>query len=260
MTPTQRFVAAVTGPDDELRLDEAALLIAAHAHPGLDPATSLAELDRLAAGLEPGDADGLRHRLFVVEGFTGNGQDYYDPENSCLDTVLARRCGIPITLSVVLLEVGRRCGVPLHGVSMPGHFLVATTEDPPAFIDAFHGGVVLDRAGCARRFEMMSGGAKLDPGALAPVGTRAILARMLGNLGGIARQRRDRTMLQWVLELRAAIPSLTLAERRDQAVALAGAGRFDKAADLLDLIADELGAADDHEVRRQARVLRARLN
>lgn len=260
MNPTERFVHLVGGAEADLPLDEAALLIAAHAHPDLDVAAGLAALDQLAAAVPSADVDGLRHQLFTVEGFCGNKGDYYDPENSFLDTVLSRRTGIPITLSVVLLEVGRRVGVPLVGVGMPGHFLVGTTTEPALYVDAFEGGVVLDRDGCAARFAAVTGGQRLDPAALTPVGPRAILARMLGNLGGVARQRRDRALLQWVLHLRAAIPSQSLAERRDLAGALASSGRFDEAADVLEAVADAMVVGPDHELRRQAAALRAKLN
>lgn len=260
MTPTERFVQLVGGPEEALPLDEAALLIAAHARPGLDITAGLAALDAIAARVTSPDLAALCHELFSVEGFGGNRADYYDPENSYLDRVLERRVGIPITLSVVVLEVGRRVGVGLCGIGMPGHFLVGTTDEPTRYVDAFDGGKLLDAEGCAQRFAAVTGGQRLDPAALAPVGPRSILARMLGNLGAIARQRHDRELERWVLRLRAAIPSLAPAERRDLAAALAGAGRFDEAADVLEALADSVALPAEHEIRRQARSLRARLN
>ncbi len=260
MTPTERFTELVRGPEADLPLDEAALLIAAHAHPDTDPGSSLAELDRLAQGVPDKDLAGLLARLYVEEGFGGNREDYYDPENSYLDTLLVRKKGIPISLAVVTIEVGRRCGVELVGVGMPGHFLCSTIGPEPMFIDTFEGGVLLDQVGVTRRFAAMTGGQQLDPSVLGPLGPRAILTRMLTNLGGVARQRKDHQLLQWVLQLRAVIPSRSLPERRDLASALVGAGRFDKAADVLEGLADDVGAPPDHEIRRQARSLRARLN
>jgi regulator of sirC expression with transglutaminase-like and TPR domain len=260
MTPTERFVRLAAGPEEELQLDVAALLLAGHAHPELRVEDGLAELDALAQGIPSGDLDALRHKLFDEAGFRGNSEDYYDPENSYLDTVLQRRCGIPITLSVVVLEVGRRAGVALTGVGMPGHFLVGTVAEPPRYVDAFAGGAVLDAAACAARFHQLSGGRTLEPSALAPVGPRAILARMLANLTGIARQRRDLDLLRWVLELRAAIPSRSPAERRDLAAALAGSGRFDEAAHVLEELAGAAGAAEAAKLQEAARALRARLN
>lgn len=260
MTPTERFAELVARPESALPLDEAALLIAAHAHPRVDVAAGLDRLDRLAAGVPSPDLDGIRTHLFGPEGFRGNRDDYYDPENSYLDSVLERRLGIPITLSVVLLEVARRVGVGLTGIGMPGHFLVATTAPPLRFVDAFDGGAVLDHAGCAARYAALTGGRPLDPAALAPVGPRAILTRMLSNLGGVARQRKDPGLLQWVLELRTAIPSQSVAERRDLAATLASSGRFDEAAAVLEAMADALAVGPDHDLRRQAAGLRARLN
>ncbi|MFN0028919.1 MAG: SirB1 family protein [Acidimicrobiales bacterium] len=260
MTPTERFTELVRGPEADLALDEAALLIAAHAHPDADPAASLAELDRLAQGVAGKDLSGLLQRIYGQEGFAGNREDYYNPENSYLDTVLQRRRGIPISLAVVTIEVGRRCGVELVGVGMPGHFLCATVGPEPMYIDAFEGGVLLDQLGVTQRFAAMTGGQQLDPTLLGPLGPRAMLTRMLTNLGGIARQRKDHQLLQWVLQLRAVIPSRSLPERRDLASALVGSGRFDEAADVLEGLADDVGAPPDHEIRRQARSLRARLN
>src|SRR5688572_6524210 len=112
MRPTDRFVDLVRGPEADLALDEAALLIAAHDHP-VDVVKERRRLDDLASGLPSGDLDALRRRLYVDHGLAGNEAEYYDPANSFLDQVMERRQGIPITLAVVLLEVGRRCHVEL---------------------------------------------------------------------------------------------------------------------------------------------------
>ena len=137
---------------------------------------------------------------------------------------------------------------------------MGTTSEPTQYVDAFDGGRRLDAEGCARRFAAVTGGQRLDPATLAPVGSRAILARMLANLGAIARQKRDRDLEGWVLRLRSAVPSLAPAERRDLATALATAGRFDEAAAVFEALADSLGLPEHHEIRRQSRLLRARLN
>ena len=128
--PTARFTELVQTPEAEWALDEASFLIATHARPDLDLPAQLARLDELAAQAGEPTLDGLRRLLFRDLGFSGNEVDYYDPRNSFLDEVLDRRTGIPITLAVVMLEVGRRLGVPLAGVSMPGHFLVRDKVDP----------------------------------------------------------------------------------------------------------------------------------
>ena len=111
MDATERFAAAVAAPAAEMRLDVAAFCIAAHAHPGLDVDEGCARLDALAARCPVPTFDGLRAYLFDSLGFRGNERDYGDPENSFLDSVVERRLGIPISLAVVTMEVGRRIGV-----------------------------------------------------------------------------------------------------------------------------------------------------
>ena len=130
-----------------------AFLIAAHAHPQLDVGAELARLDDLAARCATPTRDGVLAQLFGTEGFHGNEDDDYDPENSMLDTVLDRRIGIPITLSVLAIQVARRVGVTLTGIGAPGHFIVRDADDGTYF-DPFHRGRVLDdreRLGCTGR-------------------------------------------------------------------------------------------------------------
>src|SRR5260370_14557236 len=110
---------------------------------------SLEELARDA----PDGPDELARFLFGDRGFAGNDVDYADPRNSFLDEVLRRRLGIPITLSVLMIEVGRRRSVPLQAVGMPGHFLVG--GGPGRFRGPFHGGVALGREDCRAPFEKL---------------------------------------------------------------------------------------------------------
>jgi regulator of sirC expression with transglutaminase-like and TPR domain len=205
--PTARFVEAVAEDEAAIPLDRVAFLIAAHAHPELDVEVELARLDALADQAGEPTLDGLRRLLFRDLGFSGNEVDYFDPRNSFLDDVLDRRLGIPISLAVVMLEVGRRLGVPLSGVSMPGHFLVRDKVDPEVFVDPFARGLLLDRRGCQLRFHGVHGvDASFDPAFLDPVGKLAIVDRMLANLDGLAVRAGDLGMLAWVLRLRAALP------------------------------------------------------
>lgn len=205
--PTVRFTELVATPETAWALDEVSFLVAAHARPELDVQRQLARLDELAAQAGEPTLDGLRRLLFRDMGFSGNEADYYDPRNSFLDEVLDRRTGIPITLAVLMLEVGRRLGVPLAGVSMPGHFLVRDKVDPDVFVDPFAGGQVLDRRGCRLRFAGVHGpDAPFDDSFLEPVGKVAIVDRMLANLEGVATRAGDLGMLRWVLRLRAALP------------------------------------------------------
>jgi regulator of sirC expression with transglutaminase-like and TPR domain len=258
MDPTARFTGLVAGPEADLRLDELGLLLSAHAHPELDVDEQLARFDELAEQASEPTLDGLRRLLFRDLGFTGNDVDYYDPRNSFLDQVLDRRTGIPISLAVVMLEVGRRLGVPLAGVSMPGHFLVRDKVDPEVFVDPFARGLVLDRRGCRLRFHAVHGpDARFDEAFLEPVGKLAIVDRQLANLENIASVRGETFNLLWILRLRAAIPGAEDNVRRRLAITLGAAGRPDEGAALLD---DLAAATGDDATVRAARAMRARMN
>jgi regulator of sirC expression with transglutaminase-like and TPR domain len=258
---TARFRALVGRPDDEIPLDEAALLIAAHAEPGLDIAAWQQHLDDLAAGApsggDPAVPAALARHLFVDLGFAGNRERYLDPENSYLDQVLERRLGIPITLSVVMLEVGRRNGVALHAVGMPGHFLVGAGADE--WFDPFNAGVRLDRQGCAARFAETQGGAPLRAEYLQPVGTRRVLERMLGNLHNVFVPRRSPHAV-WVTRLRLAFPDLSAVERGQLAALLGELGCFTEAARELDDVARGLPGEQGRRAAAAASRLRARAN
>jgi regulator of sirC expression with transglutaminase-like and TPR domain len=263
--PSSRFRALLERPEAEIRLDEASLLVAAHAYPSLDLSHELSRLDELADTCYAPTLDALVRHLFVDLGFVGNDTDYYDPRNSYLNEVTARRTGIPITLSVLTIEVGRRIGVPLAGVSMPGHFLLRDRVDTEVFVDPFARGALIDRRAAERAFHAVHGDdAPFDSRHLEPVGAHAILARLLANLRGIFLARNDAESLLWVLSLRVDIPGVPRDERRELAGLLAGAGRFDEAASQYDTLADQLEVEDrDDEAdrcRRSARQLRARLN
>lgn len=242
-------------------LDEAALLIAAQARPTLDVSDEMRRLDEIADGCRAPTLDALVQHLFVDLGFRGNQDAYYDPRNSFLDEVVSRRTGIPISLSVLAMVVGRRLGVPLAGVGLPGHFLVRDKVDPEVFVDPFAGGAVLDRAGCERAFRRVQGdGAPFDPAYLEPVGTFTILARMLANLRAIYAARRDHHALVWVIRLRASLPDVAPEDRSELAAALAATGAFGAAADELDSIAGELGGSLGDAYADRAAAMRARLN
>ncbi len=231
---------------------------------GADVDAGLARLDELAGDvLEFPDARtpaGLARVLFVEWGFAGNTGDYGDPRNSLLPDVLDRRLGLPITLSVLLIEVGRRIGVTLHGVGMPGHFLVGVDDDPDQFVDPFHAGVVLDAGGCAERFAALYGPrVPFDARLLRPTNTRLILLRMLTNLQltYVARRSPD---AQWVANLRLAFPELTGEERRQAAEVLASVGAYGDAAAVVDALAADAPESARAELGQQATAYRARSN
>lgn len=202
LAPYRRlFSVLVQQPDEKIDLAEAALLIAAEEQPGmdLDPRPWLRRLDDMAAALAPrlaGVRDDLQRVHLLGEfltrevGLRGNADDYYDPRNSFLNEVMERGLGIPITLAIVWMEVGRRAGIPLVGVSFPGHFLLRHARHPQIFLDPFDGGRLLTLDDCRELLRQVSGDSiPFDPKLLRPTGSRQMLLRMLANLRGIYRQQ-----------------------------------------------------------------------
>lgn len=257
-----RWVECVQKPDTEVRLDEAAFLIAACASPDLDLADQMGRLDEMAGRVVHGDVTDLCRVVFDDLGFKGDDESYDDPANSYLDRVLDRRRGIPITLAVLLMEVGRRCGVPLEGVGMPGHFLVRDPSRPADLIDAFNRGRRLDRDACERLLRSVTGvTGRLTSEMVAPIGPHAILARMLANLDGSFFRRNDRVSLGWVSELRALLPGAPIGDRAQLASRLAVLGRFDAAATVLEDASTEVSADRVRDrILAEAVSMRARLN
>ncbi|MBN9791594.1 hypothetical protein DMP17_23740 [Pseudonocardia sp. TMWB2A] len=259
----------VTGPEPPL--DEAALAIAAGAAPdpevaAVSTARARATLDELADGVT--GFESLLHRLFTEAGFRGNSTDYADPRNSFLPDVLERRTGIPITLSVVAIEVGRRAGVPLEGVGMPGHFLVRV-PGTQRLVDAFDGGRRLDPAGCEELFRATTGAGPevpFDSGMLPRTSTRQILARMLENLRATYGRSRDHDGLEWVLRMRLGLRHQGPELIRELGEVLAAQARWDEAARLMESWVDgpgrgsRSGAEVLDEVRTEAMKHRAHLN
>jgi regulator of sirC expression with transglutaminase-like and TPR domain len=252
---TARFVELVQRPDTAIPLDEALLVIAAHDHV-VDEARARDQLDGLASACDA-DAGAIARHLFVTEGFRGNTVDYGDPGNSYLDVVLERRVGIPITLSILMIEVARRRDIALAGVGMPGHFLVGAGDG--VYFDPFHDGQRLDVDGARRIFSELRGDVAFRPEFLAPVGPRAIVARVLANLLN-AFVDRDPTAAVWAARLRLRIPGLDPGERREIAALLGSLGRFEEAANELDALAPLLDDDVAQRLARDAAALRARAN
>ena len=181
------------GDSEDVALDVAALQLATIEYPSLqiDPFLALIDSYATEAGERvsertPGDrfVHTLNEYLFEELGFTGNTADYYNPANSCLNNVLADRTGIPITLSIVYIEVARRLDRTVFGIGLPGHFLVQYYDDTfTAFIDPFHGGRLLFDQECFELARQVTGlDVSQTPGVLRPVTKRHILVRMLNNL------------------------------------------------------------------------------
>ncbi len=206
MDATEQFTTLLAEHGDKVPLDTASLLVAACAEPGLDLWSSVTILDDLAGSCPGYTLDHLVPHLFGPGRFRPNRLDYYDPRNSFLNHVLERRVGIPITLSVVALEVGRRVGVPMAGIGMPGHFLLQDKVDRDVFIDPF-GGRLLDRDGCRELFLYVTRGETAwSESYLAPVSNVSILSRLLNNLRAIYEGRSDFANLRWVMALRSVLP------------------------------------------------------
>src|SRR5579871_1041276 len=179
--------------DEKIDLIRGALVIARTEYPDLDIEEYAARIERLArraAAMAP-DLDpqrtlmALNQVIFEQANLRGNRDDYYDPRNSFLNDVLDRGLGIPITLSILYMEVARRVGLALTGVGMPGHFLLKhyREDGTEMLIDCFNRGDILDRQDCQNRLdEIYSGEMKLRPEFLHPISRRQILTRMLNNL------------------------------------------------------------------------------
>lgn len=260
----QRWAATVAA-GDAMRLDEAALVIAAHIQPEVDVDQELGRLDALAAECQPGKLASVVDVLFHQMQLHGDVDTYDDPLNSSLPSVLDRQAGIPITLSVLLIEVGRRAGVELCGVGMPGHFLVgrpSTGSPAEDLLDPFARGRRLTAEEARQIFTSIQGS---DAGwspedMLAPTGSAAIVARMLANLTASFTRRDDLAGRRWVAELRAVLDGTSPAQQIGVASELAATGAYDEAADLIDQAARQVEDPDAVRLRAQARSVRARLN
>ena len=222
----QRLEGLAGLPDDEMDLAKAALLISATEYPELEIEDQLGILDSLSAGASRRMGEGrdplfcvntLSEYLFDEVGFRGNPDDYYDPRNSFLNEVLSRRMGIPITLSLVFLEVGKRLGVPLVGVGLPGHFLLRHVDGPDLFIDPFYRGILLSEEECAQRLrEVTQANANWDVRFLRPVSNRDFISRILRNLKGIYLSQQDSRRALNILDLLLIVQPNAVEERRDR--------------------------------------------
>ena len=197
--------SVVAGPDvddETLDLIRAALVVARTQYPRLDLEAYAARIEGFAnrvAGLAPDYTPqcalaALNRVLFEELNLSGNRDDYYDPRNSFLNDVLDRGLGVPITLSIVYMEVARRVGLHLSGVSLPGHFLLKyhTEKGSETMIDCFNRGDFLSRQDCQNRLnDIYSGEMKLRPEYLHPISRRQILKRMLNNLKAVYLSTRN---------------------------------------------------------------------
>ena len=204
MTATaERWARVASAPPEEVSLAEGALLIAAEEYGALDVDEYLERIDDMAAVLRrrlrsdistTESLIALNRYVFDELGFSANTDDYYDPRNSYLNEVIDRKLGIPITLAVLYIEIGRRIGLPLHGVSFPSHFLVkCVLREGTVIIDPYARGVSLGMDDLQERLKTVAHGIELDravlPALLAAASPNEIFARMLRNLRAIHTHR-----------------------------------------------------------------------
>ena len=229
---TDLFREMVSRPPEQVDLAAAALLIALDEYPGLNVSGYLDRIDGLAertsaqlhfdAAQRPMETiESINYQLFEVEGFRGNQEDYYDPRNSFLNDVLDRKTGIPITLSVLYMEVGRRIGLKIEGVGMPGHFIVKCKHNgTEIFVDAFGQGEILLEEGCGRKLTQLHGkDFQFNRSCLDAVNHNQILTRMLHNLKAIYWNQQNYAKALGVIEKVLLINPTAAAEIRDRGFA-----------------------------------------
>ena len=269
MAGLERFAEMLSREDGKIELASACLQIAEDAYPGLDVDGYVGEIERFAKRLRARLAPdavaedrviALNEFLFDDLGFSGNVDNYYDPRNSYLNEVLDRRTGIPITLAVLYMEIGRRIGLPLEGVSFPGHFLVRLPlRGGTLVLDPFSGGVPQSEDELRERLKRViprdaAGGVPvaelpLDQ-FLEPASNRQILARVLRNLKGVYREKDHPERLLEVLNRMVIVAPESAAELRDRGLVYQRLECWRPALkDLTDYLEREPDAADLDEVR-----------
>jgi len=265
---TRVFAEIASLDEAAFPLDRAALAIPLEDYPGLDIDHYARELDRLAASTdvvlgsnrEPLNVlESLNDVIFVREGLHGNTEDYYDPRNSYVNEVLDRKLGIPISLSVIYMEVARRINFPLLGVGLPGHFIVKY-EDPDhhILVDPFNQGRFLTNQQCQELLDRVYGGSvEVQPAFLQPMGRKAIVTRMLFNLKGIFYQKEDYHRALSVVERILMLNPGTPSEVRDRGLLFMQTSLFARAlADLEHYLAIATAPPDESFVQSHIRLLR----
>jgi regulator of sirC expression with transglutaminase-like and TPR domain len=278
------FAQAIARDDSRIDLARACLMIAQDAYPGLDVDRYLGDIERMAIRLRGAMPQrvtaeekvvALNKFLYEDEGYWGNTDDYYDPRNSYLNEVIERKTGIPITLSILYMELGRRVGLPLEGVSFPGHFLVRLKlRGGVLVLDPFSGGSPQSEDDLRKRVKRVIPDGVADdlPASelpldqfLEPASNRQILSRVLRNLKGIYhRESRNPQRLLDVLNRMLVLTPDASAELRDRGYVYQDLECYRAAfKDLTDYTEREPDAPDLDEVRGklvELSALCARLN
>ena len=229
-TVIEEFRSLVSRDEAEIDLALAALTLSRCEYSGLKTRDYLDRLDAFAQGVSANlphertrpmqDIEVLNQFLFQECGFSGNADDYYDPRNSYLNEVLDRHTGIPITLSLVYIEVARRIGLDLVGVGLPGHFIVKQADPTTqVYIDPFNGGVLMTMDDCrARVAEMSRGSMEFQPAFLQPLSKHQVLFRMLNNLKHIYLKTGVAEKALWVIEMMLVLAPDSAGEVRDRSL------------------------------------------
>ena len=259
-TPRSRFAQLVEEPDALIELARVALLVAAEEYPQLVPDLYVRRLDILAERVRDRLSNEtaplivlqeISRVLFTEEGFRGNTGAYYDPRNSFLNDVLDRRTGIPLTLSIVYLEVGWRLDLPLEGVNFPGHFLVRHPGEAfRLLVDPFQRGEIRFEDQAQELLDRVYGGTvELKPEYLRVASRKDMLVRLLANLKNVYLNARDEARALAAVE-RILMLRPVAEELRDRGMLLARAGRTDEAVtDLRQYLEREPDAPDAERVR-----------
>jgi len=262
------FARLVKRPEPVLDLARAALLVAAESDPNVDVDGQLHTLEswaaELKARLDPGwnnlqKLARLRRFLFEELGFRGDTADYYNPSNSLLHEVMDRRLGIPLTLSLIFMELGWRIGIPFEGVGFPGHFLVRLPGEPrDLLLDPFKRGMMVHEEDCRQMLREATGGKmEFDDELLASVSKRDMIARLLLNLkGAYLRLNQDERALAAVDRLLLIHPE-DAEEIRDRGLLLYRLQRFGAAYEALAAYLKTRPEAPDRtDIERHAATLR----
>jgi len=265
----RRAFAVISSVDETIfALDRAALTFCLEDYPGLDIDEYLRRLDTLAARAEVLIGQDRTFRnvlncihqiLFVQEGFRGNSADYYDPRNSFLNEVMDRKLGIPISLSVIFIEVARRIDFPAFGVGFPGHFIVKCHDgDREILIDPFNGGHILTEKNCQELLDRVYGGSvPVQPSFLQAMSKKAVISRMLFNLKGIYYQKEEYSKALAIVERILLLNPGTPSEIRDRGLLYMQTSLFAKAlADLEYYLANASSPQDAPNIQGHIKTLR----
>lgn len=271
ITSLRELVAECDKLACELPLDKACLLISAVYDSSVDVDKYLVQLDAFAsrAAATAGGAGSyamiaaVLRTLFAVGKFRGNERAYNEPANSLLSSVIDRRVGIPITLSVLLMEVSRRIGLPLEGVGLPGHFVVRF-PDPTSrlYIDPFRDGAIMDLTQCVALVQRIYHGRVVwRDEFLAPLDHRSIIKRVLLNLKNTFSQAQDYSGGLAAIQLRMLLDPADITELRDRGILFARLRRYDRAIeDLEAYLRRSPDAGDSQHIRKTVQFLREERN